>query len=507
MKRFILIALGIAGALCAFAWIVLNRDLFARSDAEQKKARTVIPSATNEAADAAGNAQESANYDESKTQPLILLEEGESFIQAIGADINKDGMADQICAIKKNSDTNVWLVPGLQNPLTNNYARLDSIRTGVTQTRTLLLYSLDIVGDHTNALVCSGMTADNLQLMTVYLPVVADDGAVSFTSIADIRADGTIDLKDTPRSDAYNLSQTAGESYPIYAYNSDPDAPQTLNQIERIYKWDKALKRYEQASESRIEGKKIESKLVRQLQDGGLASFGKFLDGLWYMPSPANGPTRFIFFNEADNEIIFHDGTTEEIFTKESGTARRYGTYMTTRNKSISSIRRLIDIELTGIDEIRVRVLEDVKLKIGVASDFDGVYRKVSNDATIVAQGGTQSPDDVRKLLDSSGNDWRSTDAQVFRTSGSGFTLMVSDRQDTGQFALLTVGGKTVLQLRVAGNEKSSRFYLVEIKAEPIRGGERQTMTLTEVSVSISGTSFMGSAPAVFERTTQSVTR
>lgn len=507
MKRFILIALGLALLLGAFAWVFGNQDAFARSDAAQKKARTIIPSVNNDAADVSGDSPENASYDDSKAQPLIFMEEGESFLQAISADINKDGMSDQICAVKKNSDTNVYLVPGLQNPLTKNYSRLEAIRTGVTQTRTLLLYSLDIVGDHSSALVCSGMTADNLQLMTVYLPSVGSDGTPTFASVADIRADGTIDLKEIARSDAYNLSQTAGESFPIYAYNSDPDAPQTLNQIERVYKWDKALKRYEQVSESRIEGKKIESKLVRQLQDGGLASFEKFLDGLWYMPSTATGTTRFIFFNEADNEIIFHDGTTEEVFTKESGTARRYGTYLTTRNKSITSIRRLIDIELTGIDEIKIRVLEDVKLKIGVASDFDGVYRKVSNDATIVAQGGGQSPEDIRKLLDSSGNDWTSTDGQVFRTSGGDFSLLVSDRSDTGKFALLSVGEKPVLQLRVKANEKVSRFYLVEAKTEPIPGGERQTLTLTEVSVTISGTSFMGSAPAVFTRTTQSVTR
>ena len=36
----------------------------------------------------------------------------------------------------------------------------------------------------------------------------------------------------------------------------------------------------------------------------------------------------------------------------------------------------MIDIELTGIDEISIKVQEDVKLKIGVTSDWDGLYPK-----------------------------------------------------------------------------------------------------------------------------------
>jgi hypothetical protein len=500
MKRFILIALFIAGLLGVFGWLFVNREKFDLSGDERQKAKTIIPSVNNDNTDTTDASPEGTSYDESKSQPLIFLEEGETFLQAISVDINKDGMADQVCALKNNSDSNIYLVPGLQNPLTNNYTRLESIRTGVTQTRTLLLYSLDIIGDRTNALICSGMTADNLQLLTVYVPVIGVDGSPSFTSVADLRADGTIDLKEVPRSDAYNLTLTAGESYPIYTYSSDPDAPQTLNQIERIYKWDKALKRYEQASESRIEGKKIESKLVKQLQGGNLASFEKFLDGLWYMPSSTSNTTRYLFFNETDNEIIFHNGSTEEVFTRESGTARRYGVYLTTRNKSISSIRRLIDIELTGIDEIKIRVLEDVKLKIGVASDFDGVYRKMASNSTIVAPSKYPSPQEIRALLDSSEADWTSTDGQVLRTTGNTFTLVVNDRTDTGDFALLSVGGKPVLQLRTEANSKISRFYLIETETGAIPGGERQSLTLTEVSVSISGTAYMGSAPAVFTR-------
>ena len=67
-------------------------------------------------------------FDESKQQPLILLESDESFVQAISVDINKDGTQDQICALKKTSEPNIYLVPALQNPVTgsNNWASYET---------------------------------------------------------------------------------------------------------------------------------------------------------------------------------------------------------------------------------------------------------------------------------------------------------------------------------------------------------------------------------------------
>lgn len=500
MKRSIILVLFVAILSGLFFWLLVNRGELSLSGEKPQNVKTIIPSANNENTDEIRNTVESADFDESKTQPLVVLEEDETFLQAISVDINKDGTTDQICAVKKNSEPNIYLVPGLQNPLTNDYTRLQAIRTGVTQTRTLLFYSIDIIGDRSNALICSGMTAENLQLLTVYIPVTGKEGFPGFTAVADLRSDGSINIQELERSDAYNLGQTGGDSYPIYTYSSDPDAPQTLDQVERVYKWDKALKRYEQVSESKIEGKKIETKLIRQLQGGNLDSFENFLGGLWYMPTSSAGTTKYLFFNPEEKEIIFHNGSTEEVYTRESGSARRYGAYLTTRNKSISSIRRLIDIELTGIDEIRIKVLEDVKLKIGVASDWDGVYRKMASNSTIASVKDGLTPEKVQKILDSGSNDWVSAEGQVFNTAGSSFTLNLPDGTETGQYALLSVGDKPVLQLRQDGQGKKSRFYLVEAETKAIPGGEQQRLTLTEVSVSIEGTTYMGTTPVVFDR-------
>jgi len=457
MKR-IIFALFLAVLAGLFVWLLVKRPELSLSPEARQNVRTIIPSADNKPAKTGTIDEEKTAYDESRAQPMITIGPDETFLQGITLDINKDGTQDQICAIKMVSEPSIFLVPAMQNPVTGEYSRLEPIRTGVTQVRTFVFYSLDIIGDRSNALVYSGMDADNMQVLAVYPPAAGKDGKLTFTAVADLRADGSISIQEQNRSDAYNLGLTNGESYTILTYTSDPDSPQTLNQIEHVFRWDRTVRRYEQASESKIEGKKIESRLVRQLQGGDIDSFEDFLTGLWYMPSSeGQETTKDVFFDAASDEIIFHNGVTEEVFVKVAGTPRRYGAYLTTRNRSIPSIQRMIDIELTGIDEIRLKVLEDVKLKIGVASNWDGVYRK-KGSVPLSRTDTEQISDTLTRILDSSAKDWTAPDGQVFRTSGRTYSLVRSPDVENGQLAVLTVQGKPVVQLRPDQGEGKSRF-------------------------------------------------
>ena len=500
MKRSVLIIF-FAALAALFIWLLFSRAELSFLPQMRHSARTIVPSANNDPGEESAVKEESTAYDESKQQPLITLDNGETFLRAISVDLNHDGTPDQICALKKASESNIYLVPGIQNPVTGAYARLAAIRTGITQARTLLIYSLDIIGDRTNAIVYSGMTEDNMQLLAVCLPMTESDGKLNFTAIADLRADGPITIQETGRSDAYNLGLTSGESFPIYAYNSDPDAPQTLNQIERIYRWDKTLKRYAQASESHIEGKKIETKLMHQIQGGNVESFNGFLTGVWYIASSsAQSDTKYIFFDPQAKEIIFHAGSTEEVFVQEAGTLRHNGAYLTTRNRSIPSISRLIDVELTGIDEIRVNVQEDVKLKIGVASDWDGIYRKMGTSQTSAGQETALKTGKIREMLASSPTTWISPDGQALGLAENRYTLTRPSGIESGLYALITVGGKTVFQFKSEKDKRKSSFYLVDVQMNPTTAGEQQTLTLTEVTVTIDGTNLAGSPPIVFNR-------
>jgi len=486
MKK-ILITLFFSALALLFIWLLVKRPELSSQNETRRSPKTIVPADTSEREGFSPGIAESAAFDESRIQPLVLLENNEIFLQALSLDINRDGVMDQICAIRKAGSANVFLVAGIQNPITGEYARLPEITTSITQARTLLLYSTDLLGDRSNPVIVSGMTSDNNHALAVFLPETERIGAPTLNTIADLRSDGPISIKDVERSDAYNLGVTSGESFAIHTYNSDPGSPDTLDQIERIYRWNRRSKHYEQVSESRIQGKRLESRLVSQLQGANLETFEDFLNGLWYLPaSTGRQGARYLFFDTQKREITFHSKSVQEVFIRESGSPRRYGAYLTTRNKSIASIRRMIDIELTGIDEIKIKVLENVKLKIGVASDWDGTYRKMSATSFAPQEQESVTVSRIRTLLTEPDAPWVSSDGQELEFNAQTYSYKTINTVETGNYALMTIKDQTVLQLRSSTGDAHTTFFIASIETDTPDTG-RKKLVLTEILVSMEG--------------------
>jgi hypothetical protein len=85
---------------------------------------------------------------------------------------------------------------------------------------------------------------------------------------------------------------------------------------------------------------------------------------------------QYIYFDTAGRELIFYDKSTQQVYTWLSSTSTRYGLYISSQNISVATLRRVMDIELESIDSIRVKVFEDVRMKIGLNAPWDGSYRK-----------------------------------------------------------------------------------------------------------------------------------
>jgi len=487
LKR-ILFAIFLVSVLLLFFWLWIARDTLGFNPRSTPNVRTIVPnSATPQATQQSGSDQQL--LDDSRDTPYIFLNLDETFIQAVSWDINKDGSTDQICAVKKAAEPYIHLIIGIQNPIDGEYHRVAELRTGVTQVRTLSFSFMDITGERVYSLIYTGMTSDNQRIMAVHNPEFDRDGRLSFRALADLRSDGPITIQEVTRPDAYNLGLASGVSFPIITYSSDPDSPQALDQIERTWRWNRALRRYELASENRIPGKRIETRLISQLRSGNQESFDAFLSGLWFTPSTRpNDFPRYIFFDVDQSEIIFYTDNKQEVFYRESASPRRYGMFVASRNRSISSIRRLIDIELTGIDEIKLTVMDDVRLNIGVASDWDGIYRKMAPNLSLHQGTSWIDNSNIGNLLTEHSEPWLSPEGYTFTITGSNYRIESASQTETGILAVLSVRGETVLQLRSTDNTSSDRFYTANL--EQRRGtGESilQTLTMKQVQVSLIG--------------------
>jgi len=470
--------------LCILAVpIIIGILLYQRSTRPQKQiapqnAQTIIPAAPQSPTQA-----ENAPEDFSENmQSFITLLSDEILVDDIQADINGDNKEDKIIAAKKLSDQFIYLFLFLQDSETQTFTRAAEIKTEATHAKTLSFYSLTVREYPYPIIAYSGMNADALQVFGMYALEIDNNQIKNTVSLIILQADGQIVLKN-------NKDNSIAE-YTVSAYYSDNDAPNTLNQIEKQYTWNEKRQRFEQTNEKKIPGKKVENQFLKTFQAGNIDAFQDFLEGLWYQPAAKKDQNRSIFFNRAENEIVFSLNNIQEIFTVDSISPRRFGVYFSTKNAAISSIHRRIDIELTGIDEITVRVIDDIaRLKIGISSNWDGTYRKIKNSIRETKK--DSAAENLKQILTAGEKIWTSAEGYSLSFSDVSYRLIRDTAQDTGWYTIIRIKENTLLQLKNKENE--SRFFNIIFDAADNR------LILTEVSVTLNGIMPVGTALLIFE--------
>lgn len=470
--------------LCIVVIIVIigilayQRIVHQRTQVIPQNAQTIIPTAPQ----LQQQEVSSSEVIPENIQSGITLLSDEVLVEDIQADLNGDNKEDKIIAAKKLSDQFIYLFIFLQDSEAQTFTRAVEIKTEATHAKTLSVYTLMVQEYTYPVIVYNGMNADSMQVFGMYRLEIDEDKIISIYSLADIQADGQIILK--------NEQDNSIADYTISAYYSDKDAPNTLNQIEKQYTWNAKKEFFVQTKETKIPGKKIESQFLQKFQTGDSNSFQEFLDGLWYQPSAKRDQNRSIFFNRSENEIIFSVNNIQELFTIDSITPRRFGIYFSTKNASISSIHRRISIELLGIDEVHIRVIDDIaRLKIGVASNWDGSYRKISNTVREVQSSITF--DNIKKILTADEKIWTSAEGYSLYFSDNSYRFLQDTAENSGWYTILQIKGNTVLQLK--DTENNERFFNLILD----NAGKR--LSLIEVSVTLSGIIPIGSSPLIFK--------
>ena len=458
--------------------LVYQRIVHQRTQVIPQNAQTIIPTAPQ----LQQQEVSSSEVIPENIQSGITLLSDEVLVEDIQADLNGDNKEDKIIAAKKLSDQFIYLFIFLQDSEAQTFTRAVEIKTEATHAKTLSVYTLMVQEYTYPVIVYNGMNADSMQVFGMYRLGIDEDKIISIYSLADIQADGQIILK--------NEQDNSISDYTISAYYSDKDAPNTLNQIEKQYTWNAKKEFFVQTKETKIPGKKIESQFLQKFQTEDSNSFQEFLDGLWYQPSAKRDQNRSIFFNRSENEIIFSVNNIQELFTIDSITPRRFGIYFSTKNASISSIHRRISIELLGIDEVHIRVIDDIaRLKIGVASNWDGSYRKISNTVREVQSSITF--DNIKKILTADEKIWTSAEGYSLYFSDNSYRFLQDTAENSGWYTILQIKGNTVLQLK--DTENNERFFNLILD----NAGKR--LSLIEVSVTLSGIIPIGSSPLIFK--------
>ncbi|MGP1459697.1 MAG: pallilysin-related adhesin [Treponema sp.] len=433
---------------------LLRIYVFKRSDTILTP-KTVTP--VSSSAQERSNLERTSSQDGAAPTTFVPLLAAETLISTASFDFDGDGLDDQIAAVRKSGYTNIFLVAGLYNPSLNSYIRAAEIATEIVKTRTFSYTGIDMTGDHRMALVYQGEKRDGGSALALY-HCRKSGGKIEVVSIGSFSSDGTIFIQQTERSESYELSQTKGESFAVWVYSSDRRSADSaenssVNQIQTEYRWSEREQKYIQSKRLNITGSSLAAKELSRIQNGNLETFAKFLTGLWYKTSAISGAPRYIHFNYDTKEVIFLSEDTEGVYSWEDGNLRRGGMYLTAVNTIIPSIKRRFDIGLSGVNEVRILVHDNVGMIIKENNQWDGIYRKLSFQTTFGEAKAESFSDTVKKEL-LTGPAW--TDGSGNRFEFSGKTFKVSGRaESSGVFITDDVGGFAVIQFRFPSEQSA----------------------------------------------------
>ena len=376
---FVFCALGI-GALVIFpaSWNVKKNSV-------EHQARIVIPQNVNTSSeDTESSAEQAAREDGISTK--LPLEDGEAVVTILNENNDGGAIERQYVAYRNllEVESPIYLTYIDYNETSRTYKRVWSAQTAATRPGTVSLSTQDLLGDRSICVLLSGLNGLGEHTLTIFRknpPRGQGNTAAKnelFTKIAEIRIDGTISVRETERSQAYQLGVSQGQSFSIAAYGRDFESSNIIDQVEIIYEYNTVNGLFQQKTVTRIPGTQIEQRQVKELL-GNIKSFEDFVTGLWYFVTPQGtiDKRQYIYFDPSSQEIIFYGDETQQVFTWQNSTATRYGIYVASQNISITTLRRSIDIELESLDSIKVKVFEDVRMNIkGVNAPWDGSYRK-----------------------------------------------------------------------------------------------------------------------------------
>ncbi|MDR0599909.1 MAG: pallilysin-related adhesin [Treponema sp.] len=438
--RFFTIAVFLLTAGFIGVLVFLPVDSLAARNQEDRQTRVVIPQAT-------GGGEPAADFqdqDSGETQiPRISLNEDESALAALVRDFNGDNFEDQIIAYRRHQeiDSPVFITYAGYDPAAKRYVREWSAPAAVTRAGTLNLYGEDLIGDGGICVLISGMNGAGEQTLTVFRKNSGDE-AEPFGKIAEFLVEGYIVVEDREPS-------AARRSLSIATYARDYESSNMLDQIEKTYTYNQINGLYEQSRVVKIPGSQIEQRRLSELLNGAPGQFEDFIDGLWRQ---GDGPgEKYVYFNRAARELIFYNNHSEEIFTWQDSSPTRYGLHINSRNISLTKLRRTVNVELSSLESVRLRVFQDEYLRTGPSTSWDGSYQRVRN------AGGEKSPGKVNPYLDGG---YSGPDGTIHFYRDGSYALTPASGpaglNQRGKYVFFTMGEQELLELRPGGENGDS---------------------------------------------------
>ncbi|MEJ5187999.1 MAG: pallilysin-related adhesin [Breznakiellaceae bacterium] len=420
----------------------------------------------------------------------IALSPTEAPISVLTQDFDGDPSEEQLVAYRKNGDAEnrVYLMYIDFNETNGNYEKIWSSPTIITRPQTLRLFTKDLLGDRSICAILTGLNDRGEQTITVFHKK-EKNSPIPFSKIAELAVDGSILIKESERTEAYEMGLTRAPSFPISTLSRDLESSNILDQIEVIYNWDPSSGQYVRVGTNRIERKSVVQRQLRNLVDGTPGKVEAFLQGLWYSVQSTTGGQRSIYFDPERREIIFYFEGTQEVYSWTNSSPTRYGLYITCQNISITTLKRFIDVNLENGDTITLRIYEDVKIKIGVADSWDGIYQKMTGADRKISQHEEAAPQPLSPWVSEK---YEGNEGSLHFNADGTFLWPQGKEIQEGKYLFFQYGSTELLELHPKTGSSPRVVYQVERQKE---GKTGTILVLSRVQLSSKGIQTMNLVP------------
>jgi len=413
---------------------------------ERHRTRLIVPAAADDP-QSSPLFLEQVSFDDSYSLKAPL-ESGEIALSALNLDFDNDSIEEQIVAFRSQSgvENQVAVTLFAFDERSKQYRRLWNAPVAVMTPGTVSLYTQDLLGDRSHCIIVTGMNTQGEHTMTVFRKESQSDRSLPFAVIAEIRIGGSITVLETERPLAYQQGIARGQPFVISASGHDGQSDNMLDRVEIAYTYNSARGIYEQSSITRVPGSQIEERRLREILTGEAKGFENFICDLWYHVTPEGTIDRgqYLYFDPEKREIIFFGDGTQQVFVWNYSNSTRYGLFISSQNISVTTLHRFLDIELESLDSIRMRVREDLRLKIFLSASWDGSYRRAGAAArTLIEEKPARPYTDA--VYDSSMGRLR------FYANGA-YELSSSGTLTKGRYAFFRAGSYDLLELRPERN-------------------------------------------------------
>lgn len=400
--------------------------------------------------------------------------------------LDNDEAEEQIITVRKTGAGGGGLAIVVADSLPNRrgWFRSWEAPVPVTKLTTLQIQARDVVGDHWLSIVVTGMDERNEQTLTIFRERRGSEATgLQYDRVASVAAD-SLRIEDAERPESYQLGQTEGEPSSILAFSRDPASSNPLDQLRTTWTWSPRAKSFEVSARDPIPGAQVERDIATKVLTGKETDFENFLQGIWYdaQYAPNDPRTRLLVFDRKGDSIVFYSGDSQEVFHWNESHSTRTGLYVGAQNESVPTLRRLMDVEMTGADSVSVRVFEDLLMKIDSENRWDGSYRRFKDESPPV------SPATGLLALEGS---WTGEGTKLILGHGS-YSLSQGSSLSQGRWLQYSLGSDRVLELIDEGPGTARRNFRLELQ----EGGGMRNLTLTPVRPTINGLE-RAEAPAI----------